>query len=168
VSGDEAGGFDDHGQDWGGDGPGSRSEGDDDDREYPQVSAGGVTLREHLIGQLAGTGCSRRDRALVTVLVEELDGDGYLRLSLEEVLQALPAELDIEPEELSGALKLLQSFDPVGVAARSSPGATRRSRCCAARPRSPSIIWSCSRCTTSRGSSACCAATTTCCATPRR
>jgi RNA polymerase sigma-54 factor len=121
VSGDEAGGFDDHGQDWGGDGPGSRSEGDDDDREYPQVSAGGVTLREHLIGQLAGTGCSRRDRALVTVLVEELDGDGYLRLSLEEVLQALPAELDIEPEELSGALKLLQSFDPVGVAARSIP-----------------------------------------------
>lgn len=117
----DRGGFDDHGQDWGGDGRGGRSDGDDDEREFPQVSSGGETLREHLIGQLAGTGCSRRDRALVTVLVDELDGDGYLRASLEEVLQALPAELDIEPEELSGALALLQSFDPTGVGARSIP-----------------------------------------------
>jgi RNA polymerase sigma-54 factor len=117
----EGSGFDDHGQDWGSDGRGSRSENDDDDREFPQVSSGGETLREHLIGQLAGTGCSRRDRALITVLVDELDADGYLRVSLEEVLQALPAELEIEPEELSGALKLLQSFNPTGVGARSIP-----------------------------------------------
>jgi RNA polymerase sigma-54 factor len=114
-------GFGDHGGDWSGDGRGSRSDNDDDDREFPQVSAGGDTLRQHLLAQLAGTAASRRDRALVTLLIEELDGDGYLRISLDEVLQALPAELEIDPDELSGALRLLQSFDPTGIAARSVP-----------------------------------------------
>ncbi len=116
------GGYGEHGLDWGGgEGRGSRAEGDDDEREFPQVSTRGETLREHLLAQLAGTGCSRRDRALVTLLVDELDADGYLRIGLDEVAQALPAELEIEPEELSAALRLLQSFDPTGVGARSIP-----------------------------------------------
>ena len=120
--GPEEGGHGEHGLDWGGgEGRGSRGEGDDDEREYPQVSGRGETLREHLLAQLAGTGCSRRDRALVTLLVDELDADGYLRVGLDEIGQALPAELEIEPEELSTALRLLQSFDPTGVGARSVP-----------------------------------------------
>ena len=109
------------GLDWGGDGRGSRTEGDDDERDFPQVGGGGDTLREHLMRQLAGTACTVRDRALVTLLIEELDGDGYLRADLEELRQALPAELEIEPEEMSAALRLLQSFDPVGVGARTIP-----------------------------------------------
>jgi RNA polymerase sigma-54 factor len=105
--------------DWGGDGRGSRSDSDDDEREYAQVSTQGESLRGHLLAQLAGTGCSRRDRALVMLLIEELDADGYLRATLEEMREALPAELEIEPEELSAALRLLQSFDPPGTGARS-------------------------------------------------
>ncbi|HYF57321.1 MAG TPA: RNA polymerase factor sigma-54 [Burkholderiaceae bacterium] len=111
----------DHGLDWGGEGRGGRGEDGDDDREFAQVSSGGETLRDHLMRQLAGTGCSPRDRALVTVLVDELDGDGYLRADLDELLQALPPELGIEAEELSAALRLLQSFDPPGIGARSVP-----------------------------------------------
>jgi RNA polymerase sigma-54 factor len=111
----------DTGLDWGGEGRGSRGEQDDDEREFPQVGSGGETLREHLMRQLAGTGCTHRDKALVTLLIEELDADGYLRVSLEEVIEALPAELEIEPQELSAALRLLQSFGPPGVGARSIP-----------------------------------------------
>lgn len=111
----------DRGLEWSGSERGSRSDSDDDERDYPQISGGDVTLHEHLVRQLVGTGCSVRDRALVTLMIDELDGDGYLRISLEEMLEALPTELDIEPEELSMALKLLQSFDPVGVGARSVP-----------------------------------------------
>jgi RNA polymerase sigma-54 factor len=117
----DEGGYGEHGLEWGGEGRGGRADGDDDEREFPQVSTQGETLRDHLLGQLAGTGCSRRDRALVTLLVDELDADGYLRSSLEEVAQALPPQLEIEPEELSAALRLLQSFDPPGVGARSIP-----------------------------------------------
>lgn len=115
------GGDGEHGLEWGGEARGSRPEGDDDEREFPQVSTQGETLRDHLLAQLAGTGCTRRDRALVSLLIDELDADGYLLASLEEMAQALPAELEIEPEELSAALRLLQSFDPPGVGARSIP-----------------------------------------------
>jgi RNA polymerase sigma-54 factor len=122
ARGAEEAGYGEHGLDWGtGEGRGSRADGDDDEREFPQVSTRGQTLREHLLAQLAGTGCTRRDRALVTLLIDELDADGYLRAGLDEVAEALPAELGIEPEELSAALRLLQSFDPTGVGARSIP-----------------------------------------------
>ena len=120
-SGPSDDGYADHGLEWGGDGRGSRGEQDDDEREYPQVATTGDTLREHLLRQLAGTGGSRRDKALVTLLIEELDADGYVRASLDELMEALPDELEIEPEELSGALHMLQSFDPAGVGARSIP-----------------------------------------------
>jgi RNA polymerase sigma-54 factor len=110
--------FGDVAADWSGEGRGSR-EVDDDERDWSPLAGGGTTLREHLLQQLAGTGCSVRDRALVTVLVDELDGDGYLRADLDELRAALPAELEIEPEELSAALRLVQSFDPPGVGARS-------------------------------------------------
>jgi RNA polymerase sigma-54 factor len=122
---DERGGFADEdeerGGDWGGDGSRARGDADDDEREFPQVAAAGISLREHLVSQLVGTGCSRRDRALVTLLIEELDGDGYLHASVEEMHGLLPAELDVDPQEVSGALRLLQSFDPAGVGARSIP-----------------------------------------------
>jgi RNA polymerase sigma-54 factor len=114
-------GYADHGLEWGGDGRGSRGEQDDDERDFPQVATIGDTLREHLLRQLAGTGGSRRDKTLVTLLIDELDADGYLRASLDELMEALPDELEIEPEELSGALRMLQSFDPPGVGARSIP-----------------------------------------------
>ena len=112
--------------DWGGDSRGARADTDEEERDYPQVCSGGDTLREHLMKQLAGTAATVRDRALLTVLIEELDADGYLRTPLEAIGEALPAELGIEPEELAVALRLLQSFDPPGVAARSVPECLRR------------------------------------------
>ena len=116
---DEAGAFGEHALDWGSDAPGARSDTDDEDRDYPQVSTGGTSLRDHLKRQLAGTGCLARDRALITLLIEELDEDGYLGASIEELTAALPESLEVEPEEVSAALRLLQSFDPAGVGARS-------------------------------------------------
>jgi RNA polymerase sigma-54 factor len=105
---------------WGQEGN-ARGGGDDsdDDRGHEQVTAFGVTLREHLMQQLAGSRCTRRDRALLHLLIEELEDDGYLRSDIDELAAAFPAELDIDPDELLTALRLLHSFDPVGVGARS-------------------------------------------------
>ena len=96
----------------------SRSEVDDDERQFPQIAAVSGSLREHLSQQLAATQCSAIDRGLVTLLIDEVNADGYLELSVEEAIRLIPEELDIDPEAIGAALRLLQSFDPVGVGAR--------------------------------------------------
>ena len=66
-------------------------------------------MREHLLEQLSVTVNNRRDRALVELLIEALDDNGYLEEPLEDIHGRLPEELDIEFDELMVALKLLQS-----------------------------------------------------------
>ena len=93
----------------------------DDDHAPRQIAAGNGTLRDHLAGQLAGTRAGPVDRALVEILIDNLDVDGRLEASLEEIRELLPETLGIAPETVSAALKLLQSFDPAGVGARDLP-----------------------------------------------
>jgi RNA polymerase sigma-54 factor len=99
--------------DWGG----GASSDDDDDGFYPQQVALS-SLRDHLLSQLAVLNLPLRDRRLVGALIDALDDDGYLHLSLEEVAEMFPEELEIDPDELSIALCYLQSFEPAGIGAR--------------------------------------------------
>ncbi len=91
---------------------------DDEDHEFQQADASQANLHQHLSGQLSLTPLGARDRQLVGLLIEALDDDGYLGTSLEELAEMLPEEMDLDPLELTTALKLLQSFDPAGVGAR--------------------------------------------------
>jgi RNA polymerase sigma-54 factor len=97
--------------DWGGGGSG-----DDEDFLPQQIATS--TLRDHLNGQLALLNLPLRDRQIVTALIDALDEDGYLATPLEEIAELFPAELELEPEELTIGLKYVQSFEPVGVGAR--------------------------------------------------
>jgi RNA polymerase sigma-54 factor len=101
--------------DWGGRGEARIDEDDGSPLDWAGTT---TTLKEHLLSQISCTQASARDRALVELLIEALDEDGYLQPSLEEILALCPAEAGIEPEEISAALCLLQSFDPAGVGAR--------------------------------------------------
>lgn len=94
----------------------SKAPEDDDGR--PQLEAPDISLREHLLDQLRLTANTLRDRALVELLIDALDDNGYLEESLEEIHARLPEELEIELDELQIALKLLQSFEPAGIGAR--------------------------------------------------
>ena len=114
----DAGGDGDAG-DWGEGGRGSGSGGEDEDGR-PQLEASPVTLREHLMEQVRLTCCAARDCALVELVVDALDDNGYLEEPLDEIHARLPAELEIEFEELRTALALVQSMDPPGVGARSA------------------------------------------------
>ena len=98
--------------DWGG-----GSSGDDEDFAPQQVA--GTSLRDHLLGQLALLNLPLRDRQIVEALIDALDDDGYLTSSLDELADMFSENDALEPEELSIALKYLQSFEPAGVGARS-------------------------------------------------
>jgi RNA polymerase sigma-54 factor len=95
---------------------GTASSSDDDDFLPQQIASS--TLRDHLLGQVALLNLPLRDRQIVTALVDALDDDGYLTTSLEEIAEIFPEELEIDPAELSIALKYVQSFEPAGVGAR--------------------------------------------------
>ena len=106
--------------DWSFDDVARSSKAPEDDNGRPQLEAHESTLREHLLEQLSVTVDNRRDRALVELLIDALDDNGYLEESLDEIHARIPEELDIDPDELTVALKLLQSFDPAGVGARNA------------------------------------------------
>ena len=76
------------------------------------------SLRDHLRMQLSSTSVTDHDRALVGMLIEAVDENGYLGVNLEELQALCGAEAQVDLEELQTALTLLQSFDPPGVAAR--------------------------------------------------
>jgi len=104
--------------DWGE--PGRGSGGGEDEDGRPQLEASRVTLREHLMEQVRLTCIAQRDCALVELIVDALDDNGYLEESLDDIHARLPAELEIDFDELRTALSLVQSMDPAGVGARSA------------------------------------------------
>jgi RNA polymerase sigma-54 factor len=113
----DAGGAE-HDMDWGE--PGRSGSGGEEEDGRPQLEASPVSLREHLMEQVRLTCMSPRDCALVEIVVDTLDDNGYLEETLDELHARLPAELEVEFEELRTALALVQSMDPPGVGARSA------------------------------------------------
>ena len=97
--------------------------GSDDEEESDRsfVAEDTPSLRDHLNEQLSLTNLDERDRALVALLIDVLDEDGYLTQSLEETAALLPPEAEVGIDELAIALQHLQHFEPAGIGAR-SPG----------------------------------------------
>jgi RNA polymerase sigma-54 factor len=106
--------------DWGSGGSGSASGSGEDDDGRPQLEASRITLREHLMEQVRMTTVVFRDRALVELVVDALDDNGYLEEPLDDIHARMPPELDIDIDEMRTALSLVQSLDPAGVGARSA------------------------------------------------
>jgi RNA polymerase sigma-54 factor len=92
--------------------------GERDHEEWSGASEAQPTLREHLREQLMISPMGSRDRALAHMVIDSLDDDGYFKLSFDELAALVPAEHDVRAEDFLAALRLVQSLDPAGVAAR--------------------------------------------------
>lgn len=92
----------------------------DDERFQPQLEAPPETLKDHLLSQMRLTVRDQRKRALVELIIDALDSNGYLLETPEEMLEWLPPELAIDKNELEEALCCIQNFDPPGVGSRNS------------------------------------------------
>jgi RNA polymerase sigma-54 factor len=90
----------------------------DQEDDWGGVSDAQPSLQEHLREQLRMSRVGDRDRALAEMVIDSLDDDGYFKASFEELAALLPSEHGVLPEEFAAALKLVQSLDPPGIAAR--------------------------------------------------
>lgn len=98
----------------------SRSGGEDgEDGEFNQLAAAEPTLQEHLLQQLQLIPLPQRDRELAGLIIAHLDEDGYCTQDLAELhAMVIEERPDVEPDDLSIALKHVQNLDPTGVGAR--------------------------------------------------
>jgi RNA polymerase sigma-54 factor len=78
-------------------------------------------LRDLLREQVCGQSLSPRERLVAALVIETLDDDGYLRGDVTETAAALPQPLDppLGEDEIQAAVRIVQNFEPLGVAARS-------------------------------------------------
>ncbi len=96
----------------------SNGSGSGDSDGVMEMVAADIDLRQHLHGQTHVMPLSDRDRALVGVIIESLDDDGYLRLGIDELMQLAELDPAVDECEMNTALKLVQSLDPCGIGAR--------------------------------------------------
>lgn len=86
---------------------------DDEDRpSYENLLTKKSTLTDHLMWQLNLSRVDDRIRNVASEVIGNLDGDGFFKATLEEVAEACDSDL----ETAQKALKLVQDFDPPGIA----------------------------------------------------
>ncbi len=104
----------------------SSSSGDGNEMEPQDRRAGAGSLQDHLRAQVLGMRLSEDDHAALQVLIESLDGDGYLADELDDIAARLCEMFDVQraegraelDERLRCALRWLQALEPSGVGAR--------------------------------------------------
>ncbi len=89
--------------------------GGEDTPDWTEWTASPSTLHDSLREQLLLLGLTERDHVLANLLIDALDEDGFLRISLEEVAALAPGAA---PGEIETALRIVQTLEPSGVAAR--------------------------------------------------
>ena len=72
------------------------------------------SLTEHLTWQLRFRSLTKTEEHLASLIVGNLDVDGYLEASVEELAESAGGS----PEEVARVLRIVQSCDPIGVGAR--------------------------------------------------
>jgi RNA polymerase sigma-54 factor len=88
---------------------------DDEDRpSYENLLTKKPSLIDHLMWQLGLSRLENREREVAAEIIGNVDDDGYLQVSIEE----LSAQIGCDPEQADKVLSAVQDFDPPGVASR--------------------------------------------------
>jgi len=90
--------------------------------DQPEVYTSSTeNLHDRLRWQLKMTPFSEVDAAIAEVIIDEINDDGFLQTTIEEITASF-AELDdgieVEADEVEAVLKQIQNYDPAGVGAR--------------------------------------------------
>lgn len=94
--------------------PPRRSVFDEEDRRIEDFATRQITLQEYLLWQLRMAPLGPEELRIGEQIVGNIDDDGYLRASVEEIA----ASCGSSTEAVERVLEVIQSFDPPGVGAR--------------------------------------------------
>lgn len=92
------------------------------DADYEEIVWGDTTsFYDKLKEQMGETELTEQQRQIMEYLIGSLDGDGLLRKDLDDIADelAIYQGVDVPVEEIEKVLRMLQSFDPAGIGARS-------------------------------------------------
>ena len=81
---------------------------------FEAFTANKTTLSDHLLWQLMMSAPTPEEKQIGSLIVGNLNNDGYLDITIEELCEMSGAY----PEEVERILTRMQTFDPVGVCAR--------------------------------------------------
>jgi RNA polymerase sigma-54 factor len=87
---------------------------DKDSPRFEAFIAPKQSLRDHLLWQFLMIKPSRQEESIASAIVGNLNKDGFLDCTIEEVAEMSNATV----EAVEGVLSKMQSFDPIGVCAR--------------------------------------------------
>ena len=82
--------------------------------QYETFIAQKESLSDHLLWQLMMTLPSKQEEKIGSTIIGNLNQDGYLAVSLEEIANTT----DTSVEQVENVLMLMHTFDPIGVCAR--------------------------------------------------
>ena len=89
------------------------SEGRDTPR-FESFIAGNESLNDHLLWQFLMTKPDKEEERIASLIIGNLNKDGYLDVSVEEIANTSGSP----PEKIEEILSIIQTFDPIGVCAR--------------------------------------------------
>ncbi|MFC1578513.1 RNA polymerase factor sigma-54 [Thermodesulfobacteriota bacterium] len=82
--------------------------------DFEKFTATETSLSEHLLWQLLMTSPTREEKKIGSVIASNLDEDGYLKISADQIAEMATTT----PARAEQALSVMQTFDPSGVCAR--------------------------------------------------
>ncbi|MEJ2492357.1 MAG: RNA polymerase factor sigma-54 [Desulfuromonadales bacterium] len=88
---------------------------DDEDRpSYENLLTRKPSLTDHLMWQLGLSPLENQDRLIGAEIIGNIDHDGYLQATLEEIAE----QTNSAPDQVAKVLNVVQEFDPPGIASR--------------------------------------------------
>ncbi|MFM8490847.1 MAG: RNA polymerase factor sigma-54 [Candidatus Methylopumilus sp.] len=76
------------------------------------------TLKQYLEDIFHLIPISEKDQAIISLLIDSINEDGYLEETLDYFLASIPKEYEVSIEEIESLLKLIQKQAPPGIGAR--------------------------------------------------
>lgn len=100
-------------------GPSERTKSTDAPETVEHADRSEETLTDHLLWQLELENLDPQNTAIGQAIIDAINEDGYLIDDLDTIRATLAPDLNVSTEQIEAVLRIVQGFDPAGIAARS-------------------------------------------------